>query len=102
MTFIWSLENIDFQKIIDQIMTFIDQSINIDQVASLGPIVIRFLKVGSIAAKWMTSPSPTVGPALSRPGANKKSKPTVNFKTPVGALTNGFKLGFLRPFFEAT
>ena len=39
-----------------------------------GPKVIRLLKVGLAAANWMTSPSPTVGPALGWTGANKKSE----------------------------
>ena len=33
-----------------------------------GPTVIRLLKVGPAAAKCLTSPNPTVGPALSRTG----------------------------------
>ena len=33
-----------------------------------GPRVIRLLKVGPATAKVMTSPPPTVGPALSRTG----------------------------------
>ena len=37
-----------------------------------GPSVIRLLEVGPAAAKCLTSPSLAVGPALSRPGANKK------------------------------